>query len=90
MQGSCPSPPPPHCPPSPRPRQEREKADPSQLPKNGSPEDPLYYETLESGVLFDAHALQIPAYVARRRLAAGAAAAAAAGAARPAAGGEPA
>lgn len=36
-------------------------------PKNGSPEDPLYFETLESTVVFDSHVLQVPNYVAKRR-----------------------
>lgn len=84
-----PHPPPRGAPPLPArpPLQEREKADPSQMPKNGSPEDPRYYETLESTILFDSHTLDIPAYIARRRRRLNAAVAAAQAAAAEAAGG---
>ena len=48
------------------PVQAREAGDKGASPRNGGPDDPLYYETLEATMLFDSQVLEVPAYVGKR------------------------
>jgi len=40
--------------------QEREQKDMTDAPRNGGPENPLYYETLEDTIVFDTVELKPP------------------------------